>query len=189
MGHKEDLLEGAKRCLLEKGLVRTTARDIVAASGANLASIGYHYGSKAALTRLALMKLIEEWGDEIEAALTRAVPPDADPFQRFEVAWATVIEQFEQHRQLWVVNLEMVLELDHDPELREAIVAVQPIAQREIGKMFQRLADSEDETVRIVGGFHQALLMGVVAQRIISPETAPTAADLAAAMRFLVDGE
>ena len=33
MGHKEDLLEGAKRCLLAKGFARTTARDIVAESG------------------------------------------------------------------------------------------------------------------------------------------------------------
>jgi len=49
MGHKEDLLEGAQRCLLAKGFVRTTARDIVAESGTNLASIGYHYGSKDAL--------------------------------------------------------------------------------------------------------------------------------------------
>ena len=51
MGHREDLLEGAKRCLLEKGYGRTTARDLVQASGTNLASIGYHYGSKDALLR------------------------------------------------------------------------------------------------------------------------------------------
>ncbi len=31
MGHREDLLEGAKRCLLAKGFARTTARDIVKA--------------------------------------------------------------------------------------------------------------------------------------------------------------
>lgn len=63
MGHREDLLEGAKRCLLEKGYARTTARDIVAASGTNLASIGYHYGSKEALLNLAFLKVTEEWGE------------------------------------------------------------------------------------------------------------------------------
>ena len=55
MGHKDDLLDGAKRCLYEKGYARTTARDIVAASGTNLASIGYHYGSKENLLNAALM--------------------------------------------------------------------------------------------------------------------------------------
>ena len=42
MSHKEDLLAGAVACLREKGYAHTTARDIVAASGTNLASIGYH---------------------------------------------------------------------------------------------------------------------------------------------------
>ena len=36
-------------CLREKGYAHTTARDIVAASSTNLASIGYHYGSTKAL--------------------------------------------------------------------------------------------------------------------------------------------
>src|SRR6185437_10410782 len=49
MGNREDLLEGAKRCLLEKGYRATTARDIAAASGVSLAAIGYHFGSKEAL--------------------------------------------------------------------------------------------------------------------------------------------
>lgn len=65
MGHREDLLEGAKRCLLEKGYARTTARDIVAASGANLASIGYHYGSKEALLNEAFLAVTEQWGDRL----------------------------------------------------------------------------------------------------------------------------
>ena len=51
MGHKEDLLDGAKRMLLERGYANTTARDIVAASKTNLASIGYHFGSKEQLSR------------------------------------------------------------------------------------------------------------------------------------------
>ena len=49
MGHREELLDGAAQCLYDKGFGRTTARDVVAASGTNLASIGYHFGSKDAL--------------------------------------------------------------------------------------------------------------------------------------------
>lgn len=64
MGHREDLLEGAKRCLLAKGFVRTTARDIVKESGTNLASIGYHYGSKDALLTQAFVELVQEWGEK-----------------------------------------------------------------------------------------------------------------------------
>lgn len=70
MGHREDLLEGAKKCLVEKGFVRTTARDIVNASGANLASIGYHYGSKDALLTQAYVELAQEWGDSFSPEVT-----------------------------------------------------------------------------------------------------------------------
>ena len=69
MGHREDLLEGAKRCLLEKGFVRTTARDIVKESGTNLASIGYHYGSKDALLVQAYVSLIEGLGETVRPRL------------------------------------------------------------------------------------------------------------------------
>ena len=37
MGHKEDLLAGAKQVLVERGYANATARDIVAASKTNLA--------------------------------------------------------------------------------------------------------------------------------------------------------
>lgn len=74
MGHREDLLEGAKRCLLEKGFLRTTARDIVKESGTNLASIGYHYGSKDALVVQAYVSLVEATGDRFDPGGAGRVP-------------------------------------------------------------------------------------------------------------------
>jgi len=56
MGNREELLVGAKRCLREKGLSRTTARDLSAASGVSLAAIGYHFGSKEALLSQAMIE-------------------------------------------------------------------------------------------------------------------------------------
>src|SRR5207302_11259415 len=60
ISHKEQLIEGAIECLQTKGYARTTARDIAAASSANLASIGYHFGSKESLLNEALMRILEE---------------------------------------------------------------------------------------------------------------------------------
>src|SRR5215218_6694561 len=105
MSHKEDLIAGAKRCLYEKGYARTTARDIVAASGTNLASIGYHYGSTEALLNAAMIQAIEEWGGEIERALGGDVDLQATPMERFEATWARVIGSFAAHRQLWVATI------------------------------------------------------------------------------------
>ena len=67
MGHREQLLEGAKQCLLTKGYARTTARDLVAASGTNLASIGDHYGSKDALMNQALFEAAQPLVDPVSA--------------------------------------------------------------------------------------------------------------------------
>ncbi|WP_031080407.1 TetR family transcriptional regulator, partial [Streptomyces sp. NRRL WC-3549] len=40
MGNREDLLKGAKQCLVERGWARTTVRDIAAAAGVSHAAIG-----------------------------------------------------------------------------------------------------------------------------------------------------
>src|SRR5438309_886040 len=52
--HRDKILRGALICLREKGYARTTARDIAEAAGANLGSIGYHFGGKDALLAEAL---------------------------------------------------------------------------------------------------------------------------------------
>src|SRR5437588_1514213 len=57
--HREQLVKGAIRCLQTKGYARTTSRHIPAASGANLASIGYHFGSKEALLNEAMIRIFK----------------------------------------------------------------------------------------------------------------------------------
>jgi hypothetical protein len=59
-----------------EGLPRgALARDLVAASGTNLASIGYHFGSKEALLQTALLEASAEWGDELEQVLAAHLRP------------------------------------------------------------------------------------------------------------------
>lgn len=126
MGHREDLLEGAKRCLLEKGYARTTARDIVAASGTNLASIGYHYGSKEALLNLAFLKVTEEWGELLTKQPDDAGRDDGSPrapLDQFRDVWEQVIGSYERTRAVWQLQMEVVSRVDSDPELQKALAA------------------------------------------------------------------
>src|SRR6516225_7400207 len=107
MGHREDLLAGAVRCLREKGYGRTTARDIVAASGTNLASIGYHYGSTQALLNAAVFQAMEDFGAEIQQVMRAdADPPDA-PLERFELFWAHVIDSFRTNPGVWLATFDV----------------------------------------------------------------------------------
>src|SRR5580700_9681402 len=81
MGNREDLLAGAKRCLVEKGYAATTARDIAAASGVSLAAIGYHFGSKDALMNQAVYDSVGDWAMELQEALIAEGAAESAPLQ------------------------------------------------------------------------------------------------------------
>jgi AcrR family transcriptional regulator len=187
MGHREQLLEGAKRCIYERGYARTTARDIVAASGTNLASIGYHYGSKEALLNAALVQATMEWGDEMVAAITGVDEPD--PYRRFELAWDAVLATFAAHRQMLAAHFEAVIQAVHSTEVRDFFDQALDEARYGLAELFYGLdREADGETAWAVGCFLNAMLTGLMAGWIVSPERAPTGAQLAAALRVVSDG-
>ena len=180
MGHREDLLEGAKRCLHEKGYARTTARDLVQASGANLASIGYHYGSKEALLDAALLDAIGEMNDVLNQALQEA--------GGFAAAWQRFTEVLPAYRPLLVAQVEAWGQIERSPQLRERFATFH---QDEIVRGTQRAhaldLGLDDHTVRAIADVTNALADGVVLQWLIDPDRAPTGSDLTLGIRALAD--
>ncbi|MGW9131274.1 TetR/AcrR family transcriptional regulator [Streptomyces sp. NPDC055681] len=192
MGHREDLLEGAKRCLLEKGYARTTARDIVAASGTNLASIGYHYGSKEALLNLAFLKVTEEWGDLLtkqpDAAGNGDGSPQA-PLDQFRDVWERVIGSYERTRAVWQLQMEVVSRVDSDPELQKALAGPQREGRDGLAENMLGIdPETDPERARVAGLFCQALLAGVMVQWMIDRDSAPTAQDLTDGLKAVLEG-
>ncbi|MCQ4044568.1 TetR/AcrR family transcriptional regulator [Streptantibioticus rubrisoli] len=187
MGHREDLLEGAKRCLREKGYARTTARDIVAASGTNLASIGYHYGSKEALLNAALMRTVEEWGEELRTALASEIDLDATPLERFVAVWTRMIASLDEQRPVWAASFESFTQVDRLPEVRAFLVEGLRQARSAMAALFLGVDQStlDEQQSRTVGSFYYALLNGVMVQWMIDPDSAPSASDLAEALRTI----
>ncbi|MET9553821.1 helix-turn-helix domain-containing protein [Streptomyces sp. NPDC006645] len=211
MGHREDLLEGAKRCLLEKGYTRTTARDIVAASGANLASIGYHYGSKEALLNEAFIAVTEQWGDRVtephaadgadgadgaadgspgETATAPGPARDGAPpasLDHFRDVWAKVVASHEESRPLWQLQMEVVSRVGTDAGLQKALADKQLEGRDGLAEgMFGVDRKDDPEKARVVGLFTQALLAGVMVQWMVDPETAPSAQDLTDGLRAII---
>lgn len=187
MGHREDLLAGAVRCLYEKGYARTTARDIVAASGTNLASIGYHYGSKEALMNQALFQALDEWGAELSRSVSADLDPDAAPLERFEAIWTWMIEGFPAQRHMIAATLDIFTQAEAVPEVRAAIAD----GLNEGRDLWARLIHDGDTGVdetksRVVGSIYQALLSGDGALWLIDPDLAPSAHDLAEALRVIL---
>jgi AcrR family transcriptional regulator len=185
MGHREDLLRGAKRSLYERGYARTTARDIVAASGTNLGSIGYHYGSTQALMNAAMLSAMEEWGDAIAAALAADTTDESDdPLVRF---WRRVIGTIDSHRELWLASFEAGVQSEHNPELRAQIAAGLEQGRSGMAAMITGTPEDQldDATVRSTGSVQMALMSGVMVQWLMNPATAPSAEQIAAGIRAI----
>jgi AcrR family transcriptional regulator len=185
MGHREDLLAGAKRSLYEKGYAGTTARDIVAASGTNLGSIGYHYGSTKALLNAAMISAMEDWGDAIGLTLATATDDEpADPLVRY---WRRVIGTIDTHRELWLASVEAMIQSEHAPELRAQITAAMEQGRSGMAALITGADEDslDEETVRSLGSVQMALMSGVMIQWLMNPATAPSAEQIAAGIRAL----
>ncbi|MFJ8689742.1 TetR/AcrR family transcriptional regulator [Micromonospora wenchangensis] len=186
MGHRERLLAGARVCLYERGYTRTTARDIVAASDTNLASIGYHFGSKEALLTAALVQAFEEWGVEIDRVLRDGTQPDL--MDRLESMWTGLVESFGSHRPLWVAGIEAFALAEHLPVLREQLAESYSRARPALADfVIQNGGENvSEETRKAVGSFLLALMTGLTVQRLLDPEAAPSGKELAAALRLII---
>jgi AcrR family transcriptional regulator len=188
MGHREDLLAGAVRCLREKGYARTTARDIVAASGANLGSIGYHYGSTEALLNAAVLQAMDEWGTELAQAMAARIDP-ATPFaQRFEQYWTAVIESFGEYREVWRATFDLFQAGDRSAQIRQALADGLQDGRIAAATLLHGI-DPETDPARaqVVGSLHQALLSGILVQWLVDPDRAPSAAELTLALLAIAE--
>ncbi|MFF4414368.1 TetR/AcrR family transcriptional regulator [Streptosporangium sp. NPDC001559] len=177
MKERDKLIEGAKRCLQERGYAHTTARDIARTSGANLASIGYHFGSKDALLAEAMVEATAEWADKLRQAMAGEVPREGD-----ETLWQQAIELLDLHRPVFVASIEVFAQAERRPRLRQALADAQEAARLELTHWLAE-ATSPPATQRAVGAFYLTLLTGLIMQRLIDPERAPTAESLTQALR------
>jgi AcrR family transcriptional regulator len=183
-GHRDKLLAGARQALLEKGHARTTARDIVAASGTNLASIGYHFGSKDALLTAAMIQAIGEWGDEIESILRSA--QTADPFQQLELIWNGVVESVARLRPLWLASADIMSLAEQQPVVRKQLADALEDAREGFGAMLSAATGETDPArVRATGSMVLAVMEGLVLQHLLDPDRAPSGTEMASAIRAL----
>src|SRR3954454_18888695 len=185
LSNREALLAGAKRCIYEKGIGRTTARDIATASGVSLAAIGYHFGSLEALLNAAMIEAIGEWGEELGRVLQSDT--SGGPLEHAEAMWAQVIASLDSHRPLWVASFEGFIQAERSPALREQLAAAHGLSRSGLAAALlgkDEAAFSEAEA-RSVGSFQLAMLSGLIAQWLVDPERAPSARDLADALRTI----
>lgn len=178
VGTREDLLAAAKQCLAERGYARTTVRDIVAASGTNLAAINYHFGTRDKLLNQAMM---ESSADAVQQILESLPAHDAeDPAARLRDFLHQLITSFTENRALWSANAESLTQALHSPELRTEFGTAQAQARDGLSDFFGPGAQDPR-----IGAILQTMIGGLLIQHLVDPDQAPTATDITAGLRTL----
>lgn len=186
MGHREQLLAAARQLLEDKGYAHITARDLVAASGTNLASIGYHFGSKAGLLNAALGVVFEEWTTQL--ATIAMADPDASPIERAHLTWAAHLDSLSGRRALLVSFVEALAQADRDPQLRTQLARMYAATRQRVASLVAAaLGDDvppEDPRCAAVASWVVAVCDGLAMQWLLDPAAVPAGAHL---LRGLAD--
>jgi AcrR family transcriptional regulator len=188
-GNREKLLRGAAICLREKGYGRTTARDLVAASGANLASIGYHFGSKEALLNEAVARSTVEWMDQITAEAFAGAP--VGTAERLRRTMQLMVDRFDELKPWLIAFVEAFPPAVRSDELRERLARAYQDARMVGGQVLQRSIsedglDVSDEVAERLAGLFMALCDGLILQWLLDPDRAPNSAEVIAALDVLM---
>jgi AcrR family transcriptional regulator len=183
MGHREALLDGARRCLLDRGYARTTARDLVAVSGTNLASIGYHFGSKEALLNEAMLQCFDEYVEQIGQIVF--ADPGTTPLQRVRASWEALVSTFMEFRPLMVAFVEALAQAERVPTLRAQLAEGYERQRAAVADMVRNALDGlSDPIARQVASFLIAICDGLHVQWLLDPQRAPTPEELMAALEI-----
>ncbi|MDV6013960.1 TetR/AcrR family transcriptional regulator [Haloechinothrix sp. LS1_15] len=187
MGHREDLLAAARRLLEDKGYAHITARDLVAASGTNLASIGYHFGSKAGLLSTAIGEILDEWTEQLaETAMAAEV---TTPIERAHVTWVALLENLDSKRALLLSFMEAVAQAERSPELREQFARQYRHVRTRVTELvtasLHEQLDPDDPRARAIASFVVATCDGLALQWLLDPEDMPSPDQLRAALEIV----
>ncbi|QDP95550.1 TetR/AcrR family transcriptional regulator [Microlunatus elymi] len=184
MGNREALLEGARKCLMEKGYAHTTARDIAEAAGVSLAAIGYHFGGKDALMTEVMMGAGSRIGEVLEQAM-RSAAKEKSPLRAFVKAWDATMQDFPDRREV-LLSLQGVVQLALSAEVGQDMRAADRKALDDLADLYRQAdPDATDAECRAVARLFFTLLNGVALLWLVDPESVPTGAQLSAAVGAL----
>jgi AcrR family transcriptional regulator len=162
--NRSNLIEGTLRCLQRLPPERVTARAITEESGANLASIAYHFGSKDALVTEAVVTGLDRWLEDVAATLDAAEPSTllrrADRFIDATRA---------QHEGLARNFLLALARAQHDSQVRELLTEG---FRRTRPRIAALLGLGDDQPGEDAAGLLHSMFVGLLFQALLDPALA-----------------
>ncbi len=172
---KAALLEAAKQLVGERGYAGTSVRDLAAASGANLAAVSYHFGSREKLLNQAVLESFLHWTDRLAGAAQ--ADPDAGPFDRMLASMRAMLEDFPETQPLFAVFLEALLQARRSPELHRQLAEHYGEQRRRVGEIVTAGQGGHalpPRTVEVIASVLIAVADGLLLQSLLDPAAGPT---------------
>jgi AcrR family transcriptional regulator len=179
--NRDELIEGTLRCLERLPAERITARAIADESGANLASIGYHFGSKDDLVTAAVIEGLDRWRAEIQRAFGDL--RSNTPAERFRRAGIVIEETRERHSGLARNFFAALAKAPHDPRVREQLAEGFRRTRTTVAALFGL---GDDQTGDDAAGLALAQFYGLLLQVLLDPALAIDGARLVRAQQRLM---
>jgi AcrR family transcriptional regulator len=165
--NRAGIIDGTLRCLQRMPPERITARMIAAESGANLASITYHFQSKDNLLTEALIEGLDRWLDEIGSRL--GVLSTMDVSGRYRRAGELIAQTRESHTGLARLFFSALAKAQHDDRIRELLAAGFARTRPAVAAL---LGLGSDQAGEDAGGLVLAVFYGLLAQTLLDPALA-----------------
>ncbi|MFF2083177.1 TetR family transcriptional regulator [Nocardia sp. NPDC058176] len=186
MGNREDLLAGARKVIMERGVAKATARDIAAAAGVSLAAIGYHFGSK---DRLVTEALGEALGNAIGDAMQELIEEGAGAplLTGFTQLWNAMPAVFADNHEAMLASLENIVRIVRVPEARAQMGDQLSTASADLAANMRASHPELDEAqAAAIGRMYFALVQGLAVLWLLNPDQVVADGDhLAEAVRAL----
>lgn len=189
MGNREDLLAGARRVIIERGVAKVTARDIASAAGVSLAAIGYHFGSKEQLITEALMASLGDGiGDGMEAVVHETAGlPLLDGFAEL---WNRMPEVFAANREPLLASLENTVRVLRDTEASRRLAEAAGEGYLGIAEQLREARPELSEAqVDAVAKLDFALVQSLGILWLLAPGSLPSGDELARAVAVIAGVE
>jgi AcrR family transcriptional regulator len=177
--NKTALIEAAKQLVGERGYAGTSVRDLVAASGTNLAAVNYHFGSRDQLLTQAVLESFLEWTDRLGRA-ARA-DPKAGPVEQILASVHAMLGDFAETEAMFASFLEAVLQARRSPELRGQLAEHYAEQRRRVGELVvggQGDRQVPARMVEVIASLLIAVTDGLLLQSVLDPGAVPTGDEL-----------
>jgi AcrR family transcriptional regulator len=165
--NRQQLIEGTLRCLERLPAERITARAIAEESGANLASIVYHFGSKDDLVTEAVVEGLDRWLEEIASALGDLHAQS--PRERLTAAFAVVETTRERHEGLARNFLGALSRAQHNERIQDLLTEGFRHTRPNVAAV---LGLGEDQVGEDAAGLVHGLFTGLLFQTLLNPNLA-----------------